>query len=149
METSFAELFGSIKWYLITLFAALIFHSFVFYPLIYLVLVRENPFPFFKKFMPVATTAFGTASSLATIPFAVECSHKAGIRPNIYQFLVPLGTALNMNGTALHFPIQITFMAISIGRVFTIMDYCLLGFVAFLATVGASPIPGVFFFEYF
>lgn len=72
----------------------------------------------------------------------MKCSHKAGIRPYIYQFLVPLGTALNMNGAAIHFPIQIAFLALSTGRVLTIVDFVLLIFVAFLATLGATPIPG-------
>lgn len=68
MATSFSNIMGALSWYIITLFVALSFHMFVVYPLTYLILVRENPFPFFRNFVPVATTAFGTASSAAAMP---------------------------------------------------------------------------------
>lgn len=47
-----------------------------------------------------------------------------------------------MNGTAIHFPIQVAFLAISTNTDLSAVNLCLLVFVAFLATVGATPIPG-------
>lgn len=47
--------------------------------------------------------AFSTSSSAAVMPLSIKTAEdKLGVRPSVSQFVIPLGTTINMNGTALY-----------------------------------------------
>ena len=47
------------------------------------------------------TTAFGTASSSATLPVTINLlEEKNGVDPRIARFVLPIGATINMDGTA-------------------------------------------------
>ena len=85
--------------------------------------------------------AFATSSSAATLPRSLQVADRAGVRKSIYQFILPLGAAINMDGTALSWPVGIGLIAqlngitLSYGTIFTIIV------LSVVLSVGAAPIP--------
>ena len=61
-----------------------------------------NPMKFLKKFAPVMSFAFSTATSNATIPLSIETlDEKLGVSRKVSSFTIPLGATINMDGTAI------------------------------------------------
>lgn len=56
-------------------------------------------------------TAFGTSSSVATLPVTIQCCERAGISSHLNNFVLPLGANVNMNGTALYEALCVVFLA--------------------------------------
>eukprot|EP00483_Globobulimina_turgida_P001227 UN01229 len=85
--------------------------------------------------------AFATSSSAATLPRSLQVAKKAEVRRSIYQFILPLGAAINMDGTALGFPIQIALIAqlhdipLDFGTIVVIL------ILSVIVSVGTAPIP--------
>lgn len=111
-----------------TFFTAFGFHLFIVYPLLFYIFVKRNPYAYMKHFIPAKLTAIGTSSSAATMPVTIECCHKAGIIPDVYSFLIPLGISLNMDGYALGLPIGVCFIAAGLGRTLSSVDIIVLLF---------------------
>lgn len=64
-------------------------------------IVRGKPLHFFRSFAPSLTLAFGTASSNAALPVALQnAQENYGLSPTIASFAIPLGTALKRDGMA-------------------------------------------------
>ncbi|PSB04732.1 dicarboxylate/amino acid:cation symporter [Merismopedia glauca] len=62
---------------------------------------QAQPLHFFRSFAPSLTLAFGTASSNAALPLALQnAQEKYGLSPIIASFAIPLGTALKRDGMA-------------------------------------------------
>ncbi|KAJ3064828.1 hypothetical protein HK102_008095, partial [Quaeritorhiza haematococci] len=122
MGADLAELMRYAGIYLGTLYAALAFHLLIIYPTLFLLFIRRNPLPFLRSMLPCFLTALGTSSSAATMPVTIDCVHKAGIKPEVYKFMIPLGTTISMDGAAIGFPIAIAFMALGVGRTLTVVD---------------------------
>lgn len=63
-----SQLIVSLGWFTLTVLIGLIIHGFVALPSIYLLMTRKNPLKFMINMSSAAMTAFGTASSTATVP---------------------------------------------------------------------------------
>lgn len=61
-------LFQSLGWYTLIIMIGLYIHVIIILPLIYWMITTRNPFKFIMNMSSALTTAFGTASSSATIP---------------------------------------------------------------------------------
>ena len=91
---------------------------------------------------PALATAFGTASSSATLPVTVS-SLEEGCRVDqrISRFILPIGATINMDGTALYEAIAAIFIAqvrnvsMSVGQVIAV------SITATAASIGAAGIP--------
>ena len=60
---------------------------------------QTNPFAMLKDMMPAYFTAIGTQSSAATIPVTLQSAKKAGIRPQIADFAIPLNANIHLSGS--------------------------------------------------
>jgi Na+/H+-dicarboxylate symporter len=69
----------------------------------------------------------------------VVASH--GIPNTISKFSVPLGCLINMDGTAIYFPLCVVFMAVTQGIHLTPADYVIVCLLSTLASIGTTPIP--------
>ena len=106
---------------------------------IYLIFIalftRTSPVSFLNKIREVQLLAFSTASSGATMPFTIKaCEEKLGIRQQISRFVIPIGTTINMDGTAMYQGIAAIFLCQVFGIELSILETVLL----ILTTVGAS-----------
>lgn len=118
-----------------------IFHGLVVLPLLLWIFGRVSPWRFFKAARPALTTAFATSSSSATMPLSMKCAQDLGVRPQVAGFVIPLGTQLNMDGTALYEAAAALFIANLIGLELSIAQQLIVCLTAMLASLGAPGIP--------
>lgn len=78
---------------------------------IILTLTNAKPKQFFQSFFPSLSLAFGTASSNAALPVALQNAESYGISPMISSFAIPLGTALKRDGMAVGQAVNAVFIA--------------------------------------
>jgi Na+/H+-dicarboxylate symporter len=76
-----------------------------------LAVVKAQPKVFFQSFFPSLSLAFGTASSNAALPVALQNAETYGISPAIASFAIPLGTALKRDGMAVGQAVNAVFIA--------------------------------------
>ncbi|MEQ9042527.1 MAG: dicarboxylate/amino acid:cation symporter [Alphaproteobacteria bacterium] len=86
-------------------------------------------------------TAFGTASSSATLPLTMECAREQGIDEKAVRFVLPLGSTVNMNGTALYEAAAAMFIAQAYGIDLGFGAQTVIFITATLAAIGAAGIP--------
>src|SRR5690606_5099591 len=88
--------------YFFTLLGILIFYGVCVYSLLFKVFTGLSPLVFARKMWPVMLFGFSTSSSGATMPFTMRTiQHDLGVDNKVASFTVPLGTAINMDGTAI------------------------------------------------
>ncbi|KXZ54628.1 hypothetical protein GPECTOR_4g693 [Gonium pectorale] len=115
--------------------------GFIILPAIYYVTTRRNPGQVYRGFSQAMATAFGTDSSNATLPITMRSAVALGCDPRIVQFFLPLGTTVNMNGTALYEAVTVIFIAQAHGVVLGAAGTVIVALTATLAAVGAAGIP--------
>ena len=103
----------------------------------------RRPLEFFRDIRGVLITAFSTSSSNATLPAALECAKNTlGLKPSVAGFVLPLGTTMNMSGTALYEGCVVLFVAQVFGVDLTIAQQLTLLFLSVLSAVAVAGIPG-------
>jgi DAACS family dicarboxylate/amino acid:cation (Na+ or H+) symporter len=104
---------------------------------------RYRPVDFWRRIRPVLVTAFSTSSSNATLPAALASARDdLGIRPTTAGFVLPLGTTMNMAGTALYEGCVVLFVAQVFGIHLDMGQQVTLLLLAVLGAVAAAGIPG-------
>ena len=86
-------------------------------------------------------TAFGTASSSSTLPLTMECARESGVDDRSVKFVLPLGSTVNMDGTALYEAVAVLFIAQAYGIDLTTTQQIIVFITATLAAIGAAGIP--------
>ncbi|XP_044211420.1 excitatory amino acid transporter 2-like isoform X1 [Thunnus albacares] len=128
--------------YMVTVIVGLIIHGGIFLPLIYFVIVKENPFKFFMGIFQAWVTALGTASSAGTLPVTFRClEENLGIDKRVTRFVLPVGATINMDGTALYEAVAAIFIAQMNGIELDWGQIITVSMTATLASVGAASIP--------
>ena len=87
--------------------ANMFIHLFIVLPIIFFVITRANPYAYWAKCSPAWLTAWGSASSAGTLPVTMKCVLARGVPVTIAKFSVPLGCLVNMDGTAIYFPLYV------------------------------------------
>ena len=91
----------SMGFYIMTVFSGFIIFVF-FYSMLILIFKKISPFVFFKKIINPILLAFSTSSSAATMPITLKAAEEElNISKSTANFLIPLGTTVNMAGTAI------------------------------------------------
>jgi len=105
---------------------------------------KLNPMIFLKKFMPIFSVCFSTASSSASLPVSLKTSEEQfGVDPSVCSFTLPLGSTINMDGTAIMQGFAVVFIAQMYGISLGMNDYIMVIITAVLASVGTASVPGV------
>jgi Na+/H+-dicarboxylate symporter len=105
-------------------------------------LMGLSPFRHFRAMAPALITAFSTSSSAATLPITIDCVEKrAGVSNRICSFVVPLGTTINLSGSALYECIAALFIAQVYGMELTFIHQALVVFLSLLTSMGVAGIP--------
>ncbi len=119
-------------------------HCIVVYMALLKIFTGLNPVRFIKKFFPVMTFAFSTATSNATIPLSIETlEKKVGVSKKISSFTIPLGATINMDGTAIMQGVAVVFTAQLFNINLSVADYLTVIATATLASVGTAGVPSV------
>lgn len=137
-----AGIFLQLGWYMATVILALSLHAFVFLPLIVYFWGKRNPFQYMQQLSPALLTAFSSASSGAALPLTItNAEQRAGISNRVTSFVLPLGSTINMDGTALYEAVAVIFIAQMYGMELTLAQQVVISITALLASVGAAGIP--------
>lgn len=134
---------GLLKYFFLVVFV-LVVHAFVSYPIVLKLLSGLNPIVLIRKMRDAAIFAFSTASSSATLPVTMETAiKKLGVRRSVASFTVPLGSTINMDGTAIMQGVATVFIAQVYVVDLTLADYMMVILTATLASIGTAGVPGV------
>ncbi|MDO4982811.1 MAG: dicarboxylate/amino acid:cation symporter [Eubacteriales bacterium] len=96
---------------------------------------------FAHLFRPAAT-AFGTCSSVATIPTNMEVADETGISRDVSEMVLPMGATMHMDGSAMSAIIKVAFLFGMFGMDFGTGKAILAIIVAVFSSVAMSGIPG-------
>ncbi len=136
-----AESFYALLSFFATVVIGLIIFMFIILPLLFW-LMGLNPLNHLRAMAPALVTAFSTSSSTATLPITMECVEKrAGVSNKICSFVVPLGTSVNMAGSALYECVAVFFIAQVYGIELTFMVQALIVFLSLITSMGIAGIP--------
>jgi len=110
--------------------------------LLHWALTRKNPLSYLRFIIPAQTTALACASSAATLPVTLRCVKASKQVPDdIRTFVLPLGATINMDGSAIYFPIACIWLAILNGEDVNAASYILLIILSTIGSAGAAPVP--------
>jgi Na+/H+-dicarboxylate symporter len=73
----------------------MVLHLFIIIPIIFFAFMRQNPYALWIKCSPAWITAWGTASSAATLPVTIRCVLAQGVPVTVTKFTVPLGCLIS------------------------------------------------------
>lgn len=141
--TSGISLLGALLAYAMAVLIGLFLHASLTYGVLVRLVARVPLGGFLRAARPAQLIAFSTSSSSAALPVTMECAEEnMGISNSTSSFVLPLGSTVNMDGTALYQGVAAVFIAqvfqidLSIGQQLGIV------FTATMASVGAAGVPG-------
>jgi len=140
-RAGFEALSGSLGSYMLVVIGGLLIHALVVLPLIMGLLGGGNPYAFLWRVRRALVTAFSTSSSSATLPVTMEACESAGCSRRATRFVCPLGSTLNMDGTALYEAVAVVFLCQLFGIALGGAELAVVVVTATLAAVGAAGIP--------
>ena len=115
----------------ITLFAILKFN------------IGISPMLFISRVKAALITAFSTSSSSATLPTGLDVSeNQLGIPRQIAGFVLPIGSTMCMNGTAIFEGITVIFLAEIFNVDLTLAQMAIVMVMSVITAIGAAGVPG-------
>jgi len=97
----------------------------------------------FSRFRNPQTLAFSTASSMATMPVTLKTAEEdLKIDARVSKFVIPLGTTINMDGTALYQVMAVFFLAQLFAIELGIVSMLVIIITSLLASIGTPAVPG-------
>ncbi len=139
--TGFESLY-SLALFFSTVILGLLLFTCLLLPLLLKFVAKVSPLRHFKAMAPALITAFSTSSSSATLPITIDCVEKrAGVSNRICSLVVPLGTSLNMSGSALYEVVAAMFVAQVYGIEITLSSQIIFVLLALLTSMGVAGIP--------
>lgn len=115
----------------------------VVYSIVLKTIGKMSPIKFFKEVLPAQLFSFSTASSAATLPISMKCVQEGlGISKTVSNFVLNLGSTVNMNGGAIYQATCAIFISQIYGVELSIPQLVIIVFTSALASIGAAAIPG-------
>ncbi|MDH5205245.1 MAG: dicarboxylate/amino acid:cation symporter [Hylemonella sp.] len=129
--------------YVATVLAALLL-ALAFLLTVYALGRRRSPLAFLRGSRDVLLLAFSTSSSAAVMPMTIRTAEEAlGVREGIARFVIPLGTTINMAGTALYQVMATLFLAQVYSVDVSLSGLLLVVVLAVGASIGSPGTPGI------
>ena len=136
------SLVSSLGLYMAAVLLGLIFHALITLPLIIKLVAKVNPLLHAKALSAPLLTAFSTSSSSATLPLTMDAvENNSGVSNKITSFVLPLGSTVNMDGTALYECVAAMFIAQAYGIELGFLMQMVVVVTALFASIGAAGIP--------
>ena len=102
-----------------------------------------SPLLFYGRIRASIITAFSTSSSNATLPTNIAVAERElKIPPQIAGFVLPLGSTMCMNGTALFEGVTVLFLAQVYGVPLSLSTQIIVIILSVITAVGAAGVPG-------
>jgi len=136
---AFVDKIAAVGMYVVTVLSGLAIHFVVL--VIIMLIVARQPMIYLLGMLRAVVTAFATASSTATLPLTIQCAKESGIDERARRFVLPLGSTVNMDGTALYEAAAAMFIAQAYGLELGIGQQAIIFVTATLAAIGAAGIP--------
>ncbi len=133
---------GSYAALLALAYLCFVVHAGVVYSSAVALLGGMSPLKFFKGLQPAMLFAFSSDSSVATLPYTMQCTEKMGVSKDIGSFVLSLGATINMDGVAIYLGVVSVFMATCCGIDLTMSQYLAIAFASTVASIGTPGIPG-------
>lgn len=122
-------------------------HAVVTYGILIRVILNLPLVRFFRGMTDAIAVAYSTASSSATLPVTITAaSDNLGVKKSVAGSVLPLGSTINMDGTALYLGILALFTAQAFGYDLTFANYVMIAFTAAIVSIGAAGIPSASLF---
>ena len=97
----------------------------------------------FKMMKNPQLLAFSTSSSAAVMPISIKTAEEEmEVKPEVSQFIIPLGATINMDGTALYQIVAVFFLAQLFSVDLGMTTIILITLTALAASIGAPSAPG-------
>lgn len=114
------------------------------YLTIYRIWTKQSPLQFMHAARDVQLLAFSTSSSAAVMPVTIKTAQeKLGVDSSVSQFVIPLGTTVNMAGTALYQVAATLFLAQVFQVDVGLSNLLLVAVLAIGASIGSPGTPGI------
>ncbi len=134
---------GGMSWLAITFVVALLIQGAIVLPLLLRFMGHQSIGSFLKNTSPALLNALGTASTAATLPItytAVVDVSKVDNRAG--ALVLPLGTVMNFNGTAIYLTVAAVFVAQVFNLQLGLIDIFNVAVLSVLLSIGTAGIPG-------
>src|SRR5207244_8515380 len=129
--------------YVLVVLVGLLIHRPVSLSLLVRFLRGPNPLVFWRRISPSVVTAFATSSSNATLPTNIAVAEQElKIPPRIAGFVLPLGSTMCHNGTALYEGVTVLFLAQLFGVALDLGTQVVVLVLSVITAVGAAGVPG-------
>ncbi|MFH2050205.1 MAG: cation:dicarboxylase symporter family transporter [bacterium] len=140
---SLTELAGNFSMLSLTLLAGLIVHGLIILPAILRVYGRKAPHIYAGNMSSALITAFGTSSSVATMPVTYSCVvEKSGVDSRAGSLVIPMGSFVNLNGTAMFLAIMTIFACQMFGVSLSIPNIIFIGLLSLVLSFCSAGVPG-------
>lgn len=142
VATTGLSVLGALAAYAAVVLVGLALHLFGVYQLVIRILTKLSFGDFLRASRPALLTAFGTSSSAASLPVNMECvTNRLNVSKEVTSFVLPIGTTVNMDGTAIMQSVATVFLAQLYSIPLGILDQVFIVVMAMLAAIGTAPIP--------
>nr|WP_237141233.1 dicarboxylate/amino acid:cation symporter [Pseudomonas alcaliphila] len=102
-----------------------------------------SPVRYVQGVIEPAIVAFSSTSSAGTLPVTMMSTERnLGVSRGVSSFVLPLGTTINMDGTALYQGVCALFIAQAYGIDLSLAQYATIVLTATLASIGTAGVPG-------
>ena len=129
---------GYINTFLLYLLVSILTYFVVYTVYAYLAGGMEGVKKYYKNIVPSTLTALSTCSSAACIPVNIEVSKKIGVKDEVAEMAVPLGTTFHKDGSIIGSVFKIMFLVYLFGIDISIFE---LIFVSLVATLLVTAVP--------
>ncbi len=136
------DVFVPLAKYMGAVLGGLAIHGLLILPLLLWALGKMPPWQFFQGASSALITALSTSSSAATLPVTMRCAeNELKVPGHISRFCLPIGSTVNMDGTALYEAVAALFIAQAYGIPLQFTQQLVVLLTATLAAIGAAGIP--------
>ena len=128
---------GNLFQLLVTLYCALL--AFVFLVLLPIALLARVPLrSFIRAIAEPVSIAFGTATSEAALPRAMEAMEAIGVPRSVVAFVMPTGYSFNLDGSTLYLSLAAVFVAQVAGKSLTLREQIVMMLTLMLTSKGVA-----------
>ncbi|MCC7242700.1 MAG: dicarboxylate/amino acid:cation symporter [Acidobacteria bacterium] len=137
------DLLVAIAAYVVTVLLALVLHVGLTLSTVIRFFIGMSPVRFISRVKAALITAFSTSSSSATLPTALDVAEtQLGVPRRIAGFVLPIGSTMCMNGTAIFEGITVIFVAKIFNVDLTVPQMAIVMVMSVITAIGAAGVPG-------